>query len=108
MHGLRSLEIYWACDQCMAIIHHVLGAKLTPKIDMMLVSQWPSNVLYIYTSHILCKLTEVDVQDKWLMDCIYLALLSKALYIASHSPIHTPTAVPTMQGNNQLVGSSWG
>jgi len=32
----------------------------------------------------------------------YIALLSKALYsIASHSPIHTPMAVPTMQGNNQ-------
>jgi len=28
------------------------------------------------------------------------SLLSKELYsIASHSPIHTPTAVPTMQGN---------
>jgi len=38
------------------------------------------------------------------MDCIYTALLSKALYnIASHSPIHTPTAVPTVQGNKQHV-----
>jgi len=41
------------------------------------------------------------------MDCIYIALLSKVLYsIASHSTIHIPTAVPTMQGNNQHVRSS--
>jgi len=38
---------------------------------------------------------------------IQITLLSKALYsIASHSPIHTPTAVPTLQGNNQHVRSS--
>jgi len=29
-----------------------------------------------------------------------------AFTIASHSPIHPPTAVPTMQGNNQHVRSS--
>ena len=28
-------------------------------------------------------------------------LYSKRFTVASHSPIHTPTAVPTMQGNNQ-------
>jgi len=38
------------------------------------------------------------------MDYIYIALLSKVLYnIASHSPIHTSTAVQTMQANNQNV-----
>jgi len=43
------------------------------------------------------------------MDCIYIALLSKALYsIASHSPIITPTAVSTMQGNKQHIRDSSG
>uniref|UniRef100_A0A0E9WNY1 Uncharacterized protein n=1 Tax=Anguilla anguilla TaxID=7936 RepID=A0A0E9WNY1_ANGAN len=34
------------------------------------------------------------------MDCIYIALLSKALFIidASHSPIHTHTHPPTVKG----------
>ena len=35
------------------------------------------------------------------MDCFY----PKRFTVASHSPIHTPTAVPTMQGNNQHVRS---
>jgi len=39
------------------------------------------------------------------MDCIYVVLSSKLLYIASRSSIHIPTAVSTMQGNSQLIGS---
>jgi len=43
------------------------------------------------------------------MDSIYILLSSKALYIASHSPIHTPAAgVSAMQGHSQLIGGSWG
>ena len=51
------------------------------------------------------------VNGKW---CIYIALLSKALYrdCALHSPIHahihTPVAEETMQGTNLLTGSNVG
>jgi len=46
------------------------------------------------------------------MDCIYIALLSKALFSASHSPIHThihtPTAVSTMQqATASRLGARW-
>ena len=49
------------------------------------------------------------VNGKW---CIYIAPLSKALYIdcSLHSPIHThihtPMAEETMQGTNLLTGSN--
>jgi len=49
-----------------------------------------------------------DVNGKWIATFYSTELLSKALYIASHSPIHPPSAVAAMQGNNRLVGSRSG
>ena len=45
------------------------------------------------------------VNGKW---CIYIAPLTKALYIdfAVHSPIHTPMVAETMQGTNLLTRSN--
>jgi len=40
------------------------------------------------------------------MDCIFDGAFIQSAHSHSHSPIHTPTAVSTMQGNNQHVRSS--
>ena len=72
-----------------------------------LVEQHFSNLVLIKFRQkgISCIIGNVMSNGKW---CIYITLLSKALYrdCALHSPIHTPMVEETIQGTNLLTRSN--